>query len=982
MTKRLSVPMMFLCLLFILSRAADAQPVTCTIAASATAILGAPALPGVTANASDIGQTEVGAAGPHGIADTPGGGRVRISCAATAAVNPGVVVLTVKFSAPVSNTQTYPTTSTGIRLINGTGDFVTPGPAGPSTVNPGNIGIAEIDNAGGKIVIGLGTPGTTMGDDAVPPVVPTNGIAFTAGRTSTFELAGWLLSTNGKTGPINASLSSAGGVHVGGNPATCTEAAGACTQVITTIKPSLQDASVPGTSLPSVVTSLPNSGTTAITGGPAVLTPAGNPLKTNFTIRLQENYPDLFKSTAQFNAGAVSIASSMTVNVVLSNVPAGLDISGCSAVLTDVNGTASSTVGFSVSGATATSLLLTAFFNSSVDQDSIDVLWITCTKVGPGSAALPLPSAPVTAQVYLGATGDALSPDGSALTGLLTGTIPRYAPPSQLRTVPLGVIAFGTSLTQAPSGIPATILATEGTGQTAQVGTAFNPLRVLVKDRFDNPVSGATVTFTSDAASSAGVTFPLGNTAVTDTSGHASIAAQANFSIGTYTVTASCDPATVATFTLTNTQRLTVAVPALLSGNANQLGIAWTNTSSKTITLRATGRGYNGQLITGTGIQNPSDVTVLSGTQIAKLGTEIFGTGIAGRSGWVELTASDAGIDGFFEIFDNALSTFDGAAFPIAPASHLVFPHVDKDTVIHVVNTGDQPAGTTAFFVFDNNGVLTGSTTISISAKGGWSGHIGDLIPSVQAVDGYLVVDTAGGLFATPSETLVGMQTYNRGDAAIVLAQRDSERIQSGYAAHVAVGGGYASRLTLVNPGSAPQTVQLTLNGITIQRIIQANSRLDESLAETFSISGAGTTTGYLKVQTSDTPGLHGYVEISFADGLLRTTTPIAREAQTRLVFSHLAQGSGFFTGLVLLNTQTASASVTLEVHDLSGAIIASKVVTVAAGERLVGTLNELFPAIQTQLGGFVRVVSTVPIYGLQIIGSGTFLTNIPAEPF
>src|SRR5262249_27090109 len=230
-------------------------------------------------------------------------------------------------------------------------------------------------------------------------------------------------------------------------------------------------------------------------------------------------------------------------------------------------------------------------------------------------------------------------------------------------------------------------------------------------------------TFTSEAASSAGVTFPLGNTAVTDTSGHASIAGQANLSIGTYTVTASCDPATVATFTLTNTQRLTVAVPALLSGNANQLGIAWTNTSNKTITLRATARGYDGQLIAGTGIQNPSDVTVLSGTQIAKLGTEIFGTGIAGRSGWLELTASDAGVDGFFEIFDNALSTFDGAAFPIAPASRLVFPHVDKDTVIHVVNIGDRPAGATAFFVFDNNGVLTGSTTISISAKGGWSGH-------------------------------------------------------------------------------------------------------------------------------------------------------------------------------------------------------------------------------------------------------------------
>src|SRR5262249_51023850 len=159
----------------------------------------------------------------------------------------------------------------------------------------------------------------------------------------------------------------------------------------------------------------------------------------------------------QFNAGAVPIASSMTVNIALSNVPAGLDISGCSAVLTDVNGAPSSTVGFAAAGTTGNSLLLTTFFNSDVDQNSIDVLWITCTKIGQGSATLPLPSTPVTAQVYLGATGDALSSDGSALIGLATGAIPRYAPPSQSRTVPLGVIAFGTSLTQAPSGIPATI---------------------------------------------------------------------------------------------------------------------------------------------------------------------------------------------------------------------------------------------------------------------------------------------------------------------------------------------------------------------------------------------------------------------------------------------------------------------------------------------------------------------------------------------
>ena len=64
--------------------------------------------------------------------------------------------------------------------------------------------------------------------------------------------------------------------------------------------------------------------------------------------------------------------------------------------------------------------------------------------------------------------------------------------------------------------------------------------------------------------------------------------------------------------------------------------------------------------------------------------------GIAGRSGWVELTASDVGGNGFFLLFDNALSTSDGGSFPTAPSARLIFPHVDKDTILHIVNTGDR----------------------------------------------------------------------------------------------------------------------------------------------------------------------------------------------------------------------------------------------------------------------------------------------------
>ena len=94
--------------------------------------------------------------------------------------------------------------------------------------------------------------------------------------------------------------------------------------------------------------------------------------------------------------------------------------------------------------------------------------------------------------------------------------------------------------------------------------------------------------------------------------------------------------------------------------------------------------------------------------------------------------------------------------------------------------------------------------------------------------------------------------------------------VRNGYAVHVAIGGGYTTRLTLVNPASIQQQLQLTLNGKTVQRTIPAHGRLDESLGQMFDISGGAQTTGYLKLQTTDVPGVIAYVEIAAFDGLLK----------------------------------------------------------------------------------------------------------------
>jgi len=399
---------------------------------------------GSTPRATATGHTEPIAAGPPVLdvpsgakvsPPTPGGGTVRVTCinntGATVGTptDPGVVALTLSLGVPITNTTTsHPSATTNIRLTNFVGDF-----------SAANVSINTVSNSGGTIVIGLGTPTGT----------PTTGINFTAGPfTSSFDVEGILVSVNGKTGAIVASLTSTGGVTVGSAPTGAATAAGpAALQVIDSILPGLQDPTVPS-SLPG----LPFF--TGVSGGAAVLNSAGTAVKGNFVLKIPENYVDMFRESAQFNGPGTtgnfpqSPSSDTQVQVILNNIPSGLDISSCSATMTNAGATAvtggSPSINFT--NITAAAPILTVNFNAPLDLDNLDILWIKCTTVGVGTATLPLPSAPVTAQIELAPTGSALSGTGSALTALTTGQVPRYQAALQPATA-VTVVIFPPSNT-------------------------------------------------------------------------------------------------------------------------------------------------------------------------------------------------------------------------------------------------------------------------------------------------------------------------------------------------------------------------------------------------------------------------------------------------------------------------------------------------------------------------------------------------------
>src|SRR5579872_6321372 len=143
------------------------------------------------------------------------------------------------------------------------------------------------------------------------------------------------------------------------------------------------------------------------------------------------------------------------------------------------------------------------------------------------------------------------------------------------------------ALTNLP-GPPTSVDVTSGSGQSAQINTAFaSPLAAWVTDAFNNSVPNVTVTFTAPAQTGASATFAGGvNSATTNASGVAtSQALTANSHVGAYNITASVAGATSANFALTNT----TALPAKIavtggSGQNAQINTAFGSPLVATVT--------------------------------------------------------------------------------------------------------------------------------------------------------------------------------------------------------------------------------------------------------------------------------------------------------------------------------------------------------------------------------------------------------------
>jgi adhesin/invasin len=400
---------------------------------------------------------------------------------------------------------------------------------------------------------------------------------------------------------FSAPASGASGTFVGGSTVN-TDASGVATvtfQANSTLGSYSVTATVAGVATPATFANLTNTvgaatGITAASGTPqsvavgaafaglqaVVKDWSGNPVP-GVTVTF---VAPASGASGAFTGGntAVTDASGLATKAFTANTTAGSYVVTASApgiataaqfALTNLAGTASTIT--AVAGGGQTAPVLTAFatlLQASVkDQYGNPISGAMVTFTPPSSGASGAFTGGNTA--VTNALGIATAPVFTA-----NGTIGAYQVTASAPGTGSATFALNNVV-----GLPASVVATSGTPQSATVGTAFaSVLQATVRDAAGNPVPNATVAF-AVATTGASAVFSGSNVVTTNASGVAiSPSLSANNVAGSYTVNASVPGAsTPAAFALTNIGLIPVTITSSVSGLSFSVdGTAYTATAS------------------------------------------------------------------------------------------------------------------------------------------------------------------------------------------------------------------------------------------------------------------------------------------------------------------------------------------------------------------------------------------------------------------
>jgi hypothetical protein len=421
------------------------------------------------------------------------------------------------------------------------------------------------------------------------------------------------------------------------------------------------------------------------------------------------------------------------------------------------------------------------------------------------------------------------------------------------------------------------------------------------------------------------------------------------------------------------------------------IGLGVSNFGSAGGNVRFTGFGSDGHLLAFPG--NLATFFLEPRAQLARLASEIFGIPISTpQAGWIRVTGDVPELGCLFQFGEYAGASLDGSDAQTKPARSLRFTRVfegsgafrgqDASTVLSIANpTASAVSMTLNLLGPQANQSLAPQQTVSLPANGVLYGTVSQIFdPALPVKEGWVDVQVISG------DGVVGFELLRFSNAATVVGLNGTSggAPNLSFSAQLAITTEYFTNLKLINTSTLARTVTLHAiaeSGANLAPPATVHLEVGQSLEQDASqLFGPVNGVGSLRVE-ADGPGIIGNVLFGDPATLkFAASCPLQSRGSTRTVFSHVANGFNYFTGVALLNPNAQTASVTLDVFTESGAKTGSTVLTLGARERISKLLTELLPVSAGQMGGYYMLTSNVPIIAQELFGEASlrFLSAVP----
>jgi hypothetical protein len=428
----------------------------------------------------------------------------------------------------------------------------------------------------------------------------------------------------------------------------------------------------------------------------------------------------------------------------------------------------------------------------------------------------------------------------------------------------------------------------------------------------------------------------------------------------------------------------------LLAGDRLYTGISATNFDSALALLTFRAFDQTGNLISGSGVTNPTYRILDPGEQMAAVETELFGSGsILDSASSMEVSSTAIGIRGISSVFDPSVRMFDGAAGS-AIWNSAVFPEVAADLSlpqgrqfnVYFVSNPGSAIENISFNLFGSDRIL-GSATRTLNAHGALLVNFAELFPGIAPnASSYVRVSSNNPLrvlqlFGNKQDNLAMLDGQDAGSQAKIL-----------YSPYYIIGGSWIATVSIINLDSAPDTISIRLIGSDGNQVgqnqsvpIAANGKV--FLAPNFFSSGPAIHYGHLEIW-SNSARLAGSVVIANSQAHSSSAFPLISNPANSQVLADFVSAQGYYTGLAIANPGMHDAAITLNLRSSDSQINTTRTITVPAKQSNARLLNEIFPElVGVSCSGPIKLQSDWPVAALAIVGSwnDASIANFPFEP-